>query len=608
MGEGNHPARKDLWIVLILTALAFILRCYKIEDISFINDELSALIRLRFSSFSNLLQLGVAIDGHPAGVQAFLYYWTRIAGTSELAVRMPFVIIGALCIPLIYATGRLLFNRPAAIFSASLAMLSEMLITYSRLARPYAIGLFGVLLILWALSSVSTTTTKRQQFLYWGLYILGAVIAAYSHHIATLSALVAGGLGFMIISKKLRPRWLLSSAIALALYLPHTGITLAQLRIGGIGEWLAAPGPGALPSFLFAGFNRSWPLLILMLLLPLHSLFLRKKLKHLRPQRLYLFLCFVIPFLVTFGYSILINPVLQNSVLIFSLPAVYLLVGSFLPAGRETKPILISLLAYAAVAISFIPTQAYSGQTFADFRKAALAVREWDETYERDSILHLLNVNHPDYLGFYLQSEGQLTDFETTMITEPGDLAKLDSLLRANRRPYVMLIDLRPIRPEAAKMLGAYGTLIQSAASTRCSEAMLFSVTPARTNPLASDKPFLFMDGEFSQNIIEEPARGSKYGTVFTVKAEFVSKDPGDYVLAGTLEDRNGRLISWNGLDMDLFGPPGELNTAWLSFYFKGTIPDGVRVRAYIWNSSFSPGDSLQYRPLEIQSEEMPAW
>ena len=62
-------------ILLLILIVASALRIYNIFSIPFSHDEFSALSRLNFNSFSELIAKGVKIDGHPALVQVFLYYW-----------------------------------------------------------------------------------------------------------------------------------------------------------------------------------------------------------------------------------------------------------------------------------------------------------------------------------------------------------------------------------------------------------------------------------------------------------------------------------------------------------------------------------------------------
>ena len=66
--------RADHTLLVLILIIAIILRLWDFESISLMNDELSALHRLQFNSFSDLRLYGIRPDGHPAGVQVFLYF------------------------------------------------------------------------------------------------------------------------------------------------------------------------------------------------------------------------------------------------------------------------------------------------------------------------------------------------------------------------------------------------------------------------------------------------------------------------------------------------------------------------------------------------------
>ena len=75
-------------ILFLILLVAITLRFYNYQNIPFTHDEFSALSRTNFNSFSELIDQGVKVDGHPAGIQVFLYYWTKLAGKSEVWVKL----------------------------------------------------------------------------------------------------------------------------------------------------------------------------------------------------------------------------------------------------------------------------------------------------------------------------------------------------------------------------------------------------------------------------------------------------------------------------------------------------------------------------------------
>jgi len=103
------------------------------------------LNRTHFNSFSELVEKGIKTDVHPIFEQTFLFYWTKIVGYSVAAVRLPFILAGICCIPLIYFIGKRWFNSSAGLFAAALFAVLRYTIYYTQQARPYAFGTFFTL-------------------------------------------------------------------------------------------------------------------------------------------------------------------------------------------------------------------------------------------------------------------------------------------------------------------------------------------------------------------------------------------------------------------------------------------------------------------------------
>jgi len=128
--------KKHTTILLCIIGLGIFLRLFGIWDFSFMHDELSVVGRLHFDTFSELIEKGVKEDCHPAGIQVFLWLWARIFGISEISLRLPFIIMGILCIPLMYLLTRKWFNATAALFTSGFMAVCQYTIFYSLVARP----------------------------------------------------------------------------------------------------------------------------------------------------------------------------------------------------------------------------------------------------------------------------------------------------------------------------------------------------------------------------------------------------------------------------------------------------------------------------------------
>lgn len=127
--------------------VAAVLRLWKLGQVPFMHDEFSALSRTGFTNLHDFIEQGILTDSHPVGVQAFLLFWVKLFGWNEFWVKLPFALMGIASIYLIYWIGRQWFNSKVGLLSAAFFAVSQFTVFYSQLARPYAPGLFFVLLM-----------------------------------------------------------------------------------------------------------------------------------------------------------------------------------------------------------------------------------------------------------------------------------------------------------------------------------------------------------------------------------------------------------------------------------------------------------------------------
>jgi mannosyltransferase len=126
--------------VLIITALAIVLRLYRLGAQSLWYDE-------AFSVYLARMNLGDITARTAADIQPPLYYyllhfWMELAGDGEFAVRFLSLFFGVLTVPLMFVIARRLFNPAAAIFSALLALFSPLYLWYSQETRMYSLITF----------------------------------------------------------------------------------------------------------------------------------------------------------------------------------------------------------------------------------------------------------------------------------------------------------------------------------------------------------------------------------------------------------------------------------------------------------------------------------
>lgn len=319
-------------IFILLTSIS--LRFFNYFDIPFTYDEFSAFFRLNFDSFSELIEKGVKIDGHPAGIHVFLYYWTMLFGSQVWIVKFPFTILGVLSVFLVYIIGKKWFNETVGLLSAAYLGSIQMTVMYSQIARPYISGLFFSLVLInyWTNLMKNPERDFNKNSL---IFILSASLCAYNHHFSLLFAAMVGITGVFIVPRRFLPKYLFSGLVIFALYVPHLKIFFYQLAVGGVGGWLGKPHNDFLFEFIFYVFNFSPIVAGLALVIILFGLFhLNRNPQNLRMVALS-FAWFIIPFLIGFYYSRYVNAVLQYSVLIFSLPLLFFALFGFI---KEQSP------------------------------------------------------------------------------------------------------------------------------------------------------------------------------------------------------------------------------------------------------------------------------
>lgn len=306
-------------ILFLILAVAAVLRCYNLFSIPYTHDEFSALFRTHFDSFSELINKGVKLDGHPALVQVFLYYWTSIFGYKEWVVKLPFILLGITCVFLIYRIACLWFNESVALICAAFLASLQFPVMYSQIARPYSSGLFFVLLFVFYWSKI--ILHPENKFLRNSIgFVIAAGLCAYNHHFSLLFAAIVSLCGLFLINKKYLKYYLLSGIAIFVLYLPHLSIFLFQLQVGGVESWLAKPNPDFLIRFITYIFHFSVYIYLLVISLFFLGLY-QNRFKGLPFKKIFLFSSFFfLPFIIGYYYSVYLSAILQFSLLIFNFP------------------------------------------------------------------------------------------------------------------------------------------------------------------------------------------------------------------------------------------------------------------------------------------------
>lgn len=312
----------------LILGLAIFLRFYKIDEFQFDSDELSAIFRAQNAlNWHQHIHNGIMIDGHPAGVQTFLWFWIKYFTSKPLPLKIFTSIIGVLNVILVFAISRKIYNLKSALFAMLCMSTLWWQIDLSLWVRPYIFGQFFVLLSLYLINFAekeNPLTTKK-----WILLSFIFAGAFYTHYFAMLTvALIC--LSAFTIRPNLRKSILKSFVLFCFLGIPQITIVLNQFKNGGL-DWLGKPNSSFFFDHLKYDFNQSDLLLTFTVLLIITGLYFNSK--HKTPLNLGMTMTFIslwfLPMIIGYEYSIHAKPVLQNNVLYFSAPLLFMGIGSF---------------------------------------------------------------------------------------------------------------------------------------------------------------------------------------------------------------------------------------------------------------------------------------
>lgn len=358
----NVPNKRLDYILLgVIMVVAAVLRLWKLGQVPFMHDEFSAFTRLHYDSFLDLIRDGVAPDAHPAGVQVFLYYWVKIVGWNAFWVKLPFALMGIGSVYLIYIIGRQWFNRTVGLLSAAFFGVSEFTIFYSQLARPYSAGLFFVLLQVYFWNRVLFDTKKPTTWLWVG-FALSSWLAAMMHAFSIAQAGLVFLTGLFFVTKERRKGYWLSGLAALALFSPNLPIFYRQLFLnGGVGGWLSAPKSTFLLDFLEYTMNYDYLFIFATGIIIILPFILGKWEKGKAAMRWVGGAWFAIIFGLAFVYSLVREPIIQFSTLLFCYPFLLIVLFSFHKSRTMStlqKAITVAALLFVGI-VSLINTRDY---------------------------------------------------------------------------------------------------------------------------------------------------------------------------------------------------------------------------------------------------------
>lgn len=421
----NNYLKNNIELIVIFI-LALIIRVIGLNWFSLSNDELSALSRVQYDNISDVINKGVLIDFHPAGVQVFLYYYIKLFGDSEFALRLPFAIMGTFAVALTYIIGNKWFGKFTAVCASLYVCLLEFPLLYSQIERPYASGLFFSLLIVFAWHKI--LFDKERKLLFSIIYALSTALCMYNHYFSFLFAILVGATGLFFLNKENYKYYLLAPVVSVLLFSPHITLSISQISKGGLSDWLGKPENNAFAMYLYNCANKSVLIISIFLITFFITIILNFKNKKFNKFHLICTLWFLIPFAIAYYYSIYVNPVLQHSIMLFSFPFLPLFLFSF--NIDKYRYVYITVLAVILSYSTFISNNYYKTQHLSEFRRLAESIKETKP--QNNSYTAIGTFNNPFYMDYYFKKFGLDFKFDIDLIEGMTDIKKCDSIVNAS--------------------------------------------------------------------------------------------------------------------------------------------------------------------------------
>jgi mannosyltransferase len=211
--------RRVLWTVLGLTTLGALVRFSTLGVQSFWFEEVVTISVVR-RGLDDLIAAVAGDESTPPLYYALLWFWSRLWGTSEVALRSLSAVFGTLTIPVAYGIGTVFVSRRVGLVLAGLVTVAPLLVFYSQESRSYAL-----LVLLCGLSTLAFgRALERPNRRSLGAWALSSALALATHYFAVF-VVATEALWLLIGTRRRRAAAVATTAVVL------TGIGLLPLAL-----------------------------------------------------------------------------------------------------------------------------------------------------------------------------------------------------------------------------------------------------------------------------------------------------------------------------------------------------------------------------------------
>lgn len=425
-------------MIYLILFLALILRVINLNQSLWLDESIN-VVHARSSDFWWFVTQYPIGDFHPPGWFAILWTWGHIFGFSEIAVRLPSVILGTATVGLTFLLGKELFNRRVGLLASLFLAIAPLHVYYSQEARMYVFAAFSVTLSIYFLNRF----ILNKKWASLG-FMVSLALVLYSDYLAYL--IIPAQIIYLVWVRRLGKMALMNFAAVGLAFSPWLSIFFLQLKSGlntaaSLPGWNQVVGGGGLKDLMLVPLktffgrvtlvNKTLYLAIAGLVGAIFgSIFifgLKKFDKSTKLLVCWLFIPLVLAFLVS-----LFIPILAYFRMIFILPAFYLILGK----GIESMRRKIAIAAIVLIGIVSVGSLFgyYSNSRFQreDWRGA---VRLVSQNLDNQTLVIFENNEIPAPAKYY---SGNLSNFR------PGLSENLDNNLVGKNKVFLFeyLVDI----------------------------------------------------------------------------------------------------------------------------------------------------------------------
>lgn len=379
---GRRDEKQWVFLSLIgVVVLAAALRFFDLGTESYWIDEVT-MVHVTQQTPGDILFTEFGQRGRPPAYVLLGHFWTQVFGTTEAAARSLSAVLGIASVAALYFVGQELFDKRIGLIAALLMAVSVFQIYYSQEYRYYSLLTLAVLLSYYFFIRFLKGNVQTHDLIF---YVMFSVIALYTHTHGVF-AIAAQGVYFLLQWKRyksVRLRWVVSQVLIVL------GASLAIISVlssvfgtssgdaADPGDWIAVPSlTTPLKSlFNFLVYDRGYAgwrgvILAAVILVVGTLLFVWRSgltrwfasvkslptdIRLTVPEawnKLLLLLCWlVIPIIVPFILSRVMNDIYLDRYLTPAAPALYLLLAFAVVAARCVIPPMVSTAGLVALMV-----------------------------------------------------------------------------------------------------------------------------------------------------------------------------------------------------------------------------------------------------------------